>query len=78
MEAYLKTIGTGLYFGFPQVEKCSCFQRNFYEVTVPEEYVGVVAYKTPFCLAKASLEHPILIIKTAINIDIPPSTIGIL
>lgn len=78
MEACLKAIGVGLHSDSQQLEMPNYFQRDFYEVTLPEGYVGAVAYKTPFCLAKTSLEHPVHKIKAAINIEIPPSIIGIL
>lgn len=78
MEAYLKAVGVGLHSDFHQLEMPSCFQQAVYEIDLPEEYIGAVTYKPPFCLANTSLEHPAPKIKAAINIEIPPRIIGIL
>lgn len=76
MEAYLKAEGLGLSCGQSQTPSFS--KWRFYDVPLSDGYVGGVVYKASLSFANASLEHPIPKIKDAMNIEIPPTNIGIL
>lgn len=68
MEAYLKATGIGLYNSISDIQKADFSKWNFYEIPLYNGFTGAVA----------SLKQLILKINAEININTPPTTIGIL